>query len=74
MARAPIPKFHHPPRPTEREFLEEVEDARRILDGREMDEEKGVGVEEEEEREWDWFWVDARGGLRYWRGGLVAVD
>ncbi|KAL8682491.1 MAG: hypothetical protein Q9186_001438 [Xanthomendoza sp. 1 TL-2023] len=74
MSRPPIPVFQtRVSGVTEKELLDEVEDVRRILDGKEEREgrgQMGVGGGGDEGEMMDWFWVDDEGVVRYWRGGL----
>ncbi|KAL8716862.1 MAG: hypothetical protein Q9225_005842 [Loekoesia sp. 1 TL-2023] len=68
MNRPPLPTFTTV-NVTEKELLDEVEDAKRIVERKHEEKE-----EEDNEMELDWFWVDERGELRYRRGGLMEVE
>ncbi|KAL8703628.1 MAG: hypothetical protein Q9201_003198 [Fulgogasparrea decipioides] len=71
VGRAPIPTFE-----TQNDLLEEVEDAKKNLDGKdgEMRDECKIISQETVADEMDWFWVDDEGELRYRRCGIMAVD
>ncbi|KAL8728218.1 MAG: hypothetical protein Q9181_005418 [Wetmoreana brouardii] len=75
VGRAPIPIFA-----TQNELLEEVEDARKILDSKDeqmredCDKNRVVSQETMADEEMDWFWVDDEGELRYRRCGIMDVD
>ncbi|KAL8826013.1 MAG: hypothetical protein Q9170_007569 [Blastenia crenularia] len=81
LVRPPIPAFGRVGGVTEKDLLDEEEDARRVVEGRYEGEgkegEEGDGEEdkeeEEKENEMDWFWVDEHGDLRYRRCGMVLV-